>query len=207
MAVWEDRPLRQFVEAVQSVDSGATGKPFVTLEGLSTMKSSFQWAGFYSVVAIVLILLLDFRAWKPAFITLVPLALGAMMTLGLMTILGWGLNPANMIALPLLVGVGIDNGVHVVHDYFSCRHRGEAYRISRATCKGILVAGLTTMLGFGTLMLSHHRGLASMGLLLTVGVGCCMLSALILLPSLLHVWSLHRPAPNRRAEQVMRRAA
>lgn len=192
-SLWEEEPLTQFVHAVQQVDPQATGKPFTTREGLKTMKVSFQWAGLYALIAIVIVLSLDFRAWLPTIVTLIPLVSGALLALGVMTLLGWNLNPANMIALPLLVGVGVDNGVHVVHDYLTCRKQGRPYRLSRATGKGILVAGLTTMLGFGALTFSPHRGLAGMGLLLTLGVGCCMAAALLLLPALLHLRSVYRP--------------
>jgi uncharacterized protein len=94
------------------------------------------------------------------------------------------LNPANMIALPLIVGVGIDNGVHVLHDYRS-RDRRFTYRLGSATGRGVLVAALTTVLGFGTLMIARHRGMASLGLALTLGVTFCMVAALVWLPALL----------------------
>src|SRR5205823_10108017 len=99
---------------------------------------------------------------------------------------GVDLNPANMIAFPLILGVGADNGVHVMHDYRD-RNRGKRYALSYATGRGIMVAALTTILGFGTLMIAQHRGLASLGLALTLGVTCCMGTALVFLPALLYV--------------------
>src|SRR6184192_927717 len=98
-----------------------------------------------------------------------------------------------MIAFPLILGVGADNGVHVLHDYLS-RRRGQKYTLNHSTGRGIMVAALTTILGFGTLMLSHHRGLASLGLCLTLGVTCCMLTALVFLPAVLRLLSIHRLA-------------
>src|SRR5439155_11127739 len=87
-----------------------------------------------------------------------------------------------------ILGVGVDNGVHVLHDYLA--HRGQGrYMLSLTTGRGILVAALTTVLGFGTLMISHHRGLFGLGFILTLGVTCCMLTALIFLPALLRVLS------------------
>src|SRR5207244_8802657 len=96
---------------------------------------------------------------------------------------GNDLNPANMIAFPLILGVGADNGVHVLHDYRGRRHG--SYFLTSSTGRGIMVAALTTILGFGTLMIASHRGLASLGLILTLGVTCCMLTALVFLPALL----------------------
>jgi predicted RND superfamily exporter protein len=102
-------------------------------------------------------------------------------------LLRFPLNPANMIALPLVLGVGVDNGVHVLHDYLSRRRAGAPYRLGRATGRGILVAALTTMLGFGTLTLSSHRGLVGLGFILALGVGCCMLASLVFLPAVLNL--------------------
>ena len=86
-----------------------------------------------------------------------------------MALCGVPLNPANMIAFPLILGVGADNGVHVLHD-FRDRAPRRRYQLSHATGRGIMVAALTTILGFGTLMIAQHRGLASLGLALTLGV-------------------------------------
>src|SRR5581483_6798060 len=102
------------------------------------------------------------------------------------------LNPANMIAFPLILGVGVDNGVHVLHDYLLRRREGHA-TISHPIGRGVLVKALTTMIGFGTLMISTERGLASLGFILTLGVGCCMLSALVFLPAVLRMLGTGQP--------------
>jgi predicted RND superfamily exporter protein len=136
--------------------------------------------------AIILVLALDFRRAAGVMLGLFPLAVGVAFTLGLMALCGVALNPANMIALPLIVGVGVDNGVHVLHDY-RARDRRFAYRLGAATGRGVLVAGLTTVLGFGTMLTARHEGMASLGLALTIGVSCCMVAALVLLPAMLHL--------------------
>jgi hopanoid biosynthesis associated RND transporter like protein HpnN len=200
--LWEFEPLDHFVKQVQTVDPEATGKPFTTLEGLRAMKNGFLWAALYASLAMVLVLFLDFRSWKYTLLALAPLVMGVAATLGLMTLCHIPFNPANMIALPLILGVGADNGVHVLHDYRS-RH-GRVYTLGQATGRGILVAALTTILGFGTLMISSHRGIYSLGLALTIGVSCCMLTALIFLPALLRLKSLQHAdkagqAPKRHA--------
>jgi predicted RND superfamily exporter protein len=93
-----------------------------------------------------------------------------------------------MIALPLNVGVGEDNGVHVLHDYRN-RPRGRPYALGAAVGRGVLVAGLTTVLGFGTLITARHRGMASLGLALALGVTFCMVAALVWLPAVLRLLS------------------
>src|SRR5205807_2255572 len=152
------------------------------------MKSGFQWAGIYAFVVIVAVLLADFRSLWGTLIALTPLAMGVGLSLGIMGLCGLPLNPANMIAFPLILGVGADNGVHVLHDYLSQRRKG-AYTLCHTTGRGISVAALTTILGFGTLMISHHRGLFGLGFILTLGVTCCMLTALVFLPAVLRLMS------------------
>ena len=184
--LWNFEPLDKFVQAIRTVDPEATGKPFTTLEGLKAMRNGFLWAGVYALIAMVLVLLVDFGRVKHTLVALLPLAMGMTATLGFMAMLGYSLNPANMIAFPLILGVGADNGVHVMHDYRG-RTRGRRYALGYTTGRGIMVAALTTILGFGTLMIAQHRGMASLGLILTVGVTCCMGTALVFLPALLYV--------------------
>src|SRR5262249_38212353 len=133
--LWDFEPLNHFVQEVQTVDPQATGKPFTTLEGLGAMKNGFQWAALYALGAIVLVLLLDFRSVKYTLLALAPLAMGVLASLGVMGLLGVPLNPANMIAFPLILGVGVDNGVHVLHDYLG-RRAGQPYTLNRTTGRG-----------------------------------------------------------------------
>jgi hopanoid biosynthesis associated RND transporter like protein HpnN len=192
-SLWEYDKLNRFVRAIRRVDPEATGEPFGTLECLKAMKSGFEWAGVYAFLAIFGVLLLDFRTLKHTLVSLAPLAMGIIAALGVMGLCGVALNPANMIAFPLILGVGADNGVHVLHDYLQ-RRRGRTYTLNHSTGQGIMVAALTTILGFGTLMISGHRGLASLGLVLTLGVTCCMLTALVFLPAVLRVLSTRQLA-------------
>jgi hopanoid biosynthesis associated RND transporter like protein HpnN len=189
--LWEFEPLASFVAQVRTVDPEATGKPFTTLEGLRAMRNGFLWAGLYAFIAMVLVLVFDFGSVKHTLVALLPLAMGMIATLGIMYLVGATLNPANMIALPLILGVGADNGVHVLHDYRE-RDRKRRYMLSRTTGRGIMVAALTTILGFGTLMIAQHRGMAGLGLALTLGVTCCMGTALVFLPALLGIVSEKR---------------
>jgi hypothetical protein len=186
--LWDFEPLERFTQEVRSVEREATGKPFSTVEGLKAMKNSFQWAGVYAFVAIVAVLLIDFRRPRTALLALAPLAMGVIFSLGIFGLFGLPLNPANMIAFPLILGVGVDNGVHVIHDYLIRRVEGRT-TISYAIGRGVLVKALTTMIGFGALMISSQRGLVSLGFILTLGVGCCMVTALVFLPAALRLWS------------------
>src|SRR5262249_41297660 len=115
--LWDFEPLERFTEQIKTVDAMATGKPFSTVEGLKAMKSAFERAGLYALLVIVAVLAVDFRSLRHTLIALTPLAMGVVVLLGIMGLFGVPLNPANMIAFPLILGVGVDNGVHVLHDY------------------------------------------------------------------------------------------
>jgi hopanoid biosynthesis associated RND transporter like protein HpnN len=194
--LWDFAPLEHFTQQIRTVDADATGKPFSTVEGLRAMKYGFERAGIYALVVIVIVLLLDFRNLRNTLIALAPLVMGVIMALGIMALFGLPLNPANMIAFPLILGVGVDNGVHILHDYLLRRIEGRS-TISYAIGRGVLVKALTTIIGFGTLMISSERGLASLGLILTLGVACCMGAALVFLPALLRVLAQREPCPTR----------
>jgi hopanoid biosynthesis associated RND transporter like protein HpnN len=186
--LWDFEPLEQFTRTIQEVDAEASGKPFGTVEGLKAMKNGLERAGLYAFAVIVLVLWLDFRRLGSTLLALTPLVLGVVLSVGVLGLLGLPLNPANMIAFPLILGVGVDNGVHVLHDHLLRRREGRD-GVSRAIGRGVLVKALTTMIGFGTLMISTERGLAGLGFILALGVGCSMLSALVLLPASLELLS------------------
>jgi hopanoid biosynthesis associated RND transporter like protein HpnN len=184
--LWEHGPLKAFVDNVSGVDPGATGKPFGTLYGLKSLRSGFQWAGLYALIAIVLVFLADFKHLRYTLLALTPLAMGVVISLGVMGLCRLSLNPANMIAFPLILGVGAVYGVHVVHDYL-VQGTARSYTLSYIIGRAILVMALTNMISFGTLSLSSHRGLSGLGFTLMLGVCCCMVTALVFLPALLRV--------------------
>ena len=105
-------------------------------------------------------------------------------TFGLMGILDIPLNAANMIGLSLMLGMGMENGVLITHDYLS--QRGP-YRMSASTAVAVVLNTLTTMVGFAVLIIADHRGLQSLGRMLTINMACCLFSSLVILPTLL-VW-------------------
>jgi hopanoid biosynthesis associated RND transporter like protein HpnN len=207
--LWEHGPLQNFVDKIRTVDPEATGKPFSTLEGLQSLKDGFQWAGLYALAAIVAVFWADFRNVRNVLLALAPLAMGVVISLGIMGLFGLPLNPANMIAFPLILGVGAVYGVHVVHDYL-VRPGGKPYLLSHVIGRAVLVMALTNMISFGTLTISRHRGLSGLGFTLALGVACCMLTALVFLPAVLRVLSARGPqtADNGRDEaEPTRRAA
>ena len=196
VSIWDMEGMEKFVADVRSVDPRATGNPLQTYEASRQMKQSYIQAAWYALAAILLVLYLDFCSIRYTLLAMLPVGLGMLQLFGLLGILDVALNPANMIVLPLILGIGIDDGVHVVHDFR--RSRGP-YRISASTASAVLITSLTTMVGFGSLMVASHRGLQSLGRVLTIGVSCCLFTSLVMLPALL-AWAT-RGQPEWEAEK------
>ena len=187
--IWKMAAMEQFVREVRGVDPRATGNPLQTYEASREMKRSYEQAAWYALAAVLAVLYIDFRSLRFTLLAMVPVGLGMMQLFGVLGLLNIPLNPANMIVLPLILGIGIDDGVHVIHDFR--RQRGR-YRMSASTASAVLITSLTTMIGFGSLMIASHRGLQSLGRVLTIGVSCCLFTSLVMLPAMLTLLSRHR---------------
>ncbi len=138
---------------------------------------------------------LDYRNLRDTVLTLVPAFAGGIVLLGCMALLGLQLNPMNLIALPLVFAIGIDNGIYLVSD---CRKQiaagRETYETSSDTLSSVLVTSLTSIAGFGSLLVASHNGIFSIGLLLALGVASCLCVSLVLMPPVLTLVARHQPA-------------
>ena len=137
----------------------------------------------YIVLAFAIATIFDSLNIGKAILAMLPPLGGGLMTFGILAILKINLNPANMIVLPLLLGIGVDSGVYVVHDY--CSQTPGSYKISSSIINAITLTSITTMMGFGSMIVCSHQGLASLGIVLTAGVGSCLFISLVPLPALL----------------------
>jgi len=180
--IWDVEPMAQFVREVRSVDPEITGNPLQVYEASRQMKQSFQHAACYALLIIVPVVLLDFRRLNHTLLAALPMGVGLLQTLGLMGLLDIPLNQANMIFLPLTLGIGLDTGINLMHEMRS--RRGKYQGAGNAVIVAVVVNSLTTMAGFGALMIADHQGLQSLGRVLTIAMGCCLFSSL-LLPNLL----------------------
>jgi uncharacterized protein len=186
--VWEPQPLARFVRDLQTVDADALGAPVTNFEYMKTIKEGYSTASLYAMSGIVFLTFLMFRGALSTILALVPLVVGSVWTLGMMALFGVQFNMANLLFLPLIIGIGIDNGVHIVHSFRATgKYEGESVPLARSTAKAITLAALTTIVGFGSLMISGHRGIYSLGLLVALGVGSVLVASLTTLPSLLAI--------------------
>ncbi|MGB5688950.1 MAG: MMPL family transporter [Woeseiaceae bacterium] len=174
----------RFVTDIRSLAPHATGLPVVYQESGNTVLESFKQAFLYALVAVSLLLLLFLRSATDSLLVLVPMGLAVTITAAFMAMIDLPLNFANVIALPLLLGIGVDTGIHIVH---RARQTSGASTnvLTTSTSRAILFSGITTLASFGSLAVSTHLGMASMGKLLTAGLIAILIVMIIVLPALL----------------------
>jgi predicted RND superfamily exporter protein len=156
------------------------------------LKTSYEHAAVYSLIAIIVLVLFHFRNVSSVVLSLLPVAIGSIWLGGLMGILGVSLNPANIMILPLVIGIGVTNGIHILNRF---AEEQQASIFSRSTGKAVFVSGLTAIAGFGSLVIAKDRGIHSLGLVMAAGVTSCMVAALLFLPTLLNLMSSKKPLP------------
>ncbi|AWT60161.1 MAG: Sulfolipid-1 exporter MmpL8 [Candidatus Moanabacter tarae] len=178
----ENEALIRFVNEVRTVASNATSGPIFTYEAGRTIVYSFKQAFLSALLLITVLLIAIFRNWAEPLLVLIPLLVAGLFTGAATVLMGASFNFANIIALPLLLGLGVDNGIHMVHRMRSISGTNTDF-LHTSTARGVLFSGLTTMFSFGTLMFLSHRGTASLGQLLCLGVFLTMTTTLIILPS------------------------
>ncbi|HXI04289.1 MAG TPA: MMPL family transporter, partial [Candidatus Saccharimonadales bacterium] len=183
-SVFQPEFLDRFVAACRRISPDATGFPVIFRSMSMRITAGFHTTAVAAAVVVFLILLADFRNFRSAGLALLPLGMGVVWMMGGMRLFGLSWNFANLVAVPLIIGVGIDNGVHVIHRIHLEHGHGMAAAL-RHTGRAIIISSLTTMIGFGSLALASHRGLSSLGTILLMGVGACLVTSTLVLPNIL----------------------
>jgi predicted RND superfamily exporter protein len=185
--IWEPDLLKTFVRDLRSVDPDAVGDPVT----LSTFTEAFRdaciKAALYAVVFILALLILTFRSLVSTVLALAPLVVGTAWTFGLMYLFDINLNLANSIYLPLILGAGVEYGIIIVQRWRQRSSDGSEGSCPSSTGIGVVLAGLTTTVGFGSLTISEHQGVHSLGLLTTIGSLSVLAAAVLFLPALLQL--------------------
>ena len=183
--VWEDLAfLERFTARMQEIDPRVTGMPSVFYVLMGIIGADGRLAAGLTLIVVLVLLLVDFRSLRLSLLAMVPLVLGAIWMVGAMALGGLQLTLLNVIGVPLILGIGVDDGVHLLHRY-RLEGRGSLGIVFRSTGKAVLLTSLTTMLAFGSLVFATYRGLGSMGLALFIGVGTCFLASVLALPGLI----------------------
>ncbi len=173
--------LHEFVDQVTAIAPNAGGSAVTIVATSQTIVNAFRKAALIAVVAITVILLLALRRVLDVVLVLAPLLLSALLTLLVAVLLPLPLNFANVIALPLLLGVGVSFNIYFVMNWRAGRHA----ILGSATARAIVFSALTTATAFGSLALSAHPGTSSMGKVLLISLGCTLLASLVFIPALL----------------------
>jgi uncharacterized protein len=190
--IWNFGPLKQFVDGLWSIDPEAVGDPVLLYVFTLGFRNSILWAASLALLAIAAMLVILFRSLKMAGLALIPLLVGTALTVCLMWVLGLTFNQANVLFLPLILGEGVEFGI-IILARWRLEESARAITLPASTAKGVALAALTTTLGFGSLMVSGHRGTFSLGLLATVGSLSVLLASLSILPAFLRLMERDRP--------------
>jgi uncharacterized protein len=182
-SIWEDHALTRFILELQSVDPQVVGDPVSLYVFASAFKESCIKASVYAMIAILILLVLTFRDMRLTLLAFIPITLGSLWTVGVMGMSDIQFNLANSMFMPLVVGAGVEYGVIILSRWREGRMLPG--HIPYSTGKGVILAALTTTVGFGALMISHHRGIFSLGFVSWAGSLCVLISALVVLPALL----------------------
>jgi hopanoid biosynthesis associated RND transporter like protein HpnN len=188
--VWVRTNQEQFVAELRTVDPNATGTPVQLLEYETLLRDSYIQAAWYSLAAIALLVLLHFRSLGAVILALLPVGIGTLWLAGLMGWFGIAFNLANIMTLPLVIGIGVTNGIQILNRFAEERTPNI---LARSTGKAVLVSGLTAIAGFGSLILAKDQGIHSLGCVMAAGIATCMIAGLTFLPALLNLLGRWRP--------------
>lgn len=198
--VWSEDFQNRFIPQLEGVSEKVTGTPLLFVKTVERGSREGRKATLLCFIVILVLLLLDFWGLAPSArglgkgllagtLSLVPLVVGAVWMVGFMNMMGMELNMVNIIALPLLLGIGVDDGVHIVHRY---RHEGPGSvpRVLGTTGRAVLLTSLTTIAAFGSFALGLYQGFVSMGIILAVGIAICFFLSVYLVPALIRLVEL-----------------
>lgn len=185
-SIWDREPMQAFVSQLQSVDPDVTGPPVVSYYSIRNMQEGYVRGGVYALLTIVVLTFIHFRRLKPTCLALLPLGVAALWMVPCMALFDVPLNIANLIVIPLFMGMAIDNGIHLVDRALEPTQNPQA-RNTHSTGKAVLLSTLTTIVGFGSLMVASHAGIFSFGFLLALSVSCNLLAVFTILPLLLRI--------------------
>jgi hypothetical protein len=189
--IGDGKRLAAFVDGVREVAPDVAGSAAEILESGRTVVKSLRQALLGAVAAITAVLLLMWRRIDDTALVLIPLFLAAALTVGTSVLIGIPFNFADVIVLPLLLGMGVDSGIHLIHRARTGVEQGGNV-LETSTARAVVYSNLTSIASFGTMAFASHQGLATLGLMLTLGVTYTMACNMIVLPALISLRSERR---------------
>ena len=184
--IWQQAGAERFVTDLRSVDPDVTGPPITSFEAIQFIRRGYFEGTLYALVLVTAMTAAILRSARGTAVALSTLVLGVLWTVGFMHVFGLEFNLANVWALPLIIGTAAEFGLNIFLRWEEGRDTGGP-RLAQSTVMAVALNGLTTMAGFTSLMVAHHRGIFGLGLLLTVGMVASLLASLVVLPVLLRI--------------------
>ena len=195
--IWQEAGARRFIEDLRSVDPDVTGPPVTGFEATHLIQRGYFEGTPYALVLVAAIALAVLRTVRGTALSLAPVVLGVLWTLGVMRLVGLEFNLANVWALPLIVGTAAEYGLNIYVRFLEGMGHGGP-RFPESVILAVILSWLTTIAGFGSLMVAHHHGIFTLGLLLTVGSTASVVGSLFVLPLLIGLFV--KPPTRGRAE-------
>ncbi len=180
--IWEMEHMKKFIDEMREIDPEVTGTPIQVYESSRLMRRSFIQIGVFSYITVAILVFLDFVSLSSLFFVLFPLTLGVLWLVEIMGIFNVNLNLANFFAIPILIGIGVDNAVHFYHRYLETQNVEKTMYTTGTT---LTLTTMTTIVGFGSLIFASHKGLASLGTLMAMGSATCWFACVVFLPTLI----------------------
>ena len=187
--IWDAKTATEFARQVWTVAPEATGLAITLSEHPKMIVRGFEWATALAALLVVVVLFVAFRNARDMFVGAVPLLMGSIIMLGAMPLLGLHFNHANMVVLPLLLGLGVDAGVHImIRARQSADDRGGVADLDEmmvGTGSGVAVASMTTVFGFGVMLFAKYRAMFQLGVIMTIGMSVTVILSLAVIPAIL----------------------
>jgi predicted RND superfamily exporter protein len=187
----DNAPARRFAEDLESVDPRAAGQGVSLYHHNDMILGGFKRAALFSLCLVVALLLLDFANIRKSLLALFPVLVGIGWTVGVMALVGMRLNVASIVVIPLILGIGVDAGIHMIHrcDINARTHAGRAKldEVLNGTGGAVVLSSLTTIFGFAGLLFGVHLGMVQLGAAMMIGVACTLVAGVVMLPALLLV--------------------
>ncbi len=206
--IWQEDHMEEFIRVTESIDPEVTGVPAQVFHSTLAMKHGFLLAALYSLIAVVILIGFDFKNVLYTVLALIPVVVGMFITLEWMPRVGLDFNLANFFAIPIIIGTGINGGVHFIHRYRelteSQKANGEKSSVwlratqvaTSSTGTSVVLSELITAVALGMLLIAHHKGMASLGGLLVLGCLSCLFASLFILLPLLSLLQKYQESKN-----------
>ena len=179
--IWHKENLEEFLSQLKTIDPNVIGHPVIQDHILGAFNRTLERTPIVTLLGVFLVFALYLRSPKAILLSLTPAGLAILAIFGVMGFLGMDFNVVSFVGLPISVGLGAVYGVHSLH---RMRELGDETVLTSSTGPALLLSGVTDIVGFASLTIAEHRGISSLGLVISLGVGVSFVASLILLPAL-----------------------